>query len=312
MEKLNCPLFVVGMPRSGTTLLTNLINASDEIYIGGESHFYPIKYQWEKKSTYLSGNVYQFAKFYFSHRNFKKHLDFEESTIHSMLLETQNFTSFSEFLNLICSYSSFKRNVQRWGEKSPMHFKYLDEILTDFPDTKIINIFRDPRDVFDSIEKVNWNTNLSNPYYFCVVFCQNMKIVDLYKDNPNYSIVKYEDLVSNSSNHLPDIFKFINIKYDDSILYKFTQEQYLNFNVAKEPWKKQNSRLIDKNNIFKWKKNYSDSNSNTYKYISWKLSKHLSNLNYEGMEKEYILFYVLDFKFKFKYFFKVLINNIFK
>jgi len=40
---LNFPVFVIGVPRSGTTLVSNILNASKKIYIPEETHFYFLK-----------------------------------------------------------------------------------------------------------------------------------------------------------------------------------------------------------------------------------------------------------------------------
>ena len=56
MSSVNPPIFIVGMPRSGTTLLSNLLNATKEIYFPEETHFYQVVekfYHNQKSDIYL-------------------------------------------------------------------------------------------------------------------------------------------------------------------------------------------------------------------------------------------------------------------
>jgi hypothetical protein len=43
---------------------------------------------------------------------------------------------------------------QRWGDKRPMHARYLDAVFSFFPDTQFVNIVRDPRAAVASMRKL--------------------------------------------------------------------------------------------------------------------------------------------------------------
>ena len=69
MNQLNdSPIFIVGIPRSGTTLLSNLLNATKEIYFPEETHFYQVieKFYHNQKSDiyldYLNPKKNQYLK----------------------------------------------------------------------------------------------------------------------------------------------------------------------------------------------------------------------------------------------------------
>ena len=59
--KSSPPVFIVGMPRSGTTLLSNLLNASEEIYFPQETHFFSQLNKFKKNEGKLKKT---FEKFY--------------------------------------------------------------------------------------------------------------------------------------------------------------------------------------------------------------------------------------------------------
>ena len=61
------PIFIVGVPRSGTTLVSNLLNASNEIYIGPETHFFHLKNYSNNfknfKKNYLNESTNMYLKY---------------------------------------------------------------------------------------------------------------------------------------------------------------------------------------------------------------------------------------------------------
>ena len=47
----NFPVFIVGMPRSGTTILSNLLNATQNIYFPPETHYYQLIKKFHSKKS---------------------------------------------------------------------------------------------------------------------------------------------------------------------------------------------------------------------------------------------------------------------
>ena len=54
----NSPVFIIGMPRSGTTLLSTILNSTSDISFPAETHFYI-----QKKKFYWKNDTANFSEF---------------------------------------------------------------------------------------------------------------------------------------------------------------------------------------------------------------------------------------------------------
>ena len=126
---------------------------------------------------------------------------------------------------------AFRRNVakfnrraivagkRRWIEKTPKHIHHLEKIFKWLPESKIIIILRDGRDVAHSIRRrtgsledgiQRWlNDNLVGKQFW---------------QHPNVHVVKYEDIVSDFEPTITKILGFLGEQYD-SQMEDFHQEE---------------------------------------------------------------------------------------
>jgi hypothetical protein len=278
MNQLNdSPIFIVGMPRSGTTLLSNLLNASEEIYFPQETHFFSQLNKYLKNKSKLNNS---FKNFYLN----KNEIYFKSWNLDSQKIDGLKDSNEKElFEELICLLQKQnKKQFEKWGEKTPIHFVYINEILKIYPKAKFVHIIRDPRDVFSSMIASSWvkifpfEEKISQYKISCQI---HLSISE------NICSVKYEDLVKEPEKNLKKIFSFTNLNYTDQILFNFNKDENLNFSEKHEPWKQNNKNSIDVKNIFKWK-NKVDNPLNYY--ISDKLNKEISFLGYDSLSSKLI------------------------
>ena len=147
-ENHNAPIFLFGFPRSGTTLLYSILKAHPEISIFLEPEFYSVK---QSLNNSLGDN--------FTLAQLKRELENTNAPLLRFLhpieheLETK-FSWKSLFVKLFYTSSFF-------GTKSLNSGFYLEEILKDFPQAKLIMIVRDPRaTIFSNIRKKNMANSL--------------------------------------------------------------------------------------------------------------------------------------------------------
>ncbi len=129
------PLFILGMPRSGTTLVERMLCQLDDVVAGGENEtliFLATQYQLEVNSrkkplpeSMSSGQWEELARHY--HEKTTRAL---ETTLAIPLSDSK-----PKFLT----------------DKMPQNFNHVGMILSMFPTAKIIQMRRDPRDVCLSI-----------------------------------------------------------------------------------------------------------------------------------------------------------------
>ena len=121
-KKINkIPIFILGMPRSGTTLIERILSVHSEIYGAGELIYLP---QIVEK-TYI-----------------KNHENFDE-TISKIR---------SEYFNRIDKLSNQKYII----DKLPINFKWIGFIIKAFPEAKVIHLDRNPMAVCWSNYRINF------------------------------------------------------------------------------------------------------------------------------------------------------------
>jgi len=132
---------------------------------------------------------------------------------------------FNEFINKLPGFTKIKI----YGD-FPAHHQnmYIDKIVKEHPNHKILHLIRDGRDSvcsrfyrkhgedkLSSIPKKEltdeeWNKLKKHQKYACV-WKWSMEVCEKYKDNPNYFEFKYEDLVNQPQITLGRIYKFLDV-----------------------------------------------------------------------------------------------------
>lgn len=131
------PFFVVGCPRSGTTLLQILVDAHPNIAIPPESHIFCRfsklfdKYGNLHKKTNLQLLVKDILR---DDRIRLFDLDISVSDFCSQLKSI----SLKSVISLVFELYAQKEAKKRWGDKTPQHALYLNEIKTLLPEAKFI------------------------------------------------------------------------------------------------------------------------------------------------------------------------------
>lgn len=139
------PIFIFGSPRSGTSLLSQIIGSHSRIGVPFESLLYTTFYPWLRWYGNLAvpSNRRRLAADMLSTdvmRNWTGLPGLEE------VLAAVHRPDFHGVFAAIMSTWAQARGKPRWGEKSPWHAFYWREIRAGFPDARIVHIVRDGRD----------------------------------------------------------------------------------------------------------------------------------------------------------------------
>jgi len=180
--------FIVGTPRSGTTLIESFIASNSEVTSGGEllsARNLIAEFVSDINDENTDEFMERFRKTYLRRTNFIK--------------------------------GKYKKIV----DKLPDNFLYLGFLFKLLPKTKIIRTFRDPWDVAVSMFKQRYVTNIpySASFFNIGVFMANFEAINLYwnellEDKNEILDIKYEDLVEDPDNHQKKIYEFLNINVD--------------------------------------------------------------------------------------------------
>lgn len=191
-EKVDAPIVVVGMMRSGTTLLQRLLAADpgfvcaygwevvevaprlDHQFTGVDPRI-AISEAREAKSRELAPELFAIHPMYarepeeeivFLADAFLSHVP--ESGAHlphyRSWLDEQDFTPAYDYLHRMLQFLQWQKRQQglmdsgeplRWVLKSPAHLGYLDLLQARFPDVHIVHMHRDPRTTIASGASLN-------------------------------------------------------------------------------------------------------------------------------------------------------------
>jgi hypothetical protein len=221
-RNFNGPLFIVGMSRSGTKLLRNILNNSKDVAIPAyESHLLPyliknfcekdfplgIAEKRELKKLVKSSIFYNEIKR--KNENFKE-LDLEK------LANQKNIQDSIQYMMTVLANQSDGAEAKIWGDKTPNNLFYIKMLKNAFPEAKFIHIIRDPRERALSANKA-WHASL--------LMCAERwrKGVSAAREQgssigSDYLEVTYESLIDNPQNEIKRICNFLDINYSKSML----------------------------------------------------------------------------------------------
>jgi len=176
-------IFIVGMPRSGTTLLESIIASNTKVFSAGELTSVPrlLNDSFEQEE-FTEPNIKNFSQAYFDRSNFLK-----GSKVYFL-------------------------------DKLTINYFYVGIISMAFPKAKFIHIKRDPWDTAVSLFKQTFISNLPFASKFFSIACQiaNYQYIMNFWNNQacskNILNITYEDLVQNDKDFNDKIFEFLNLE----------------------------------------------------------------------------------------------------
>lgn len=232
------PVFIVGCPRSGTTLLAQLLSELFDASIV-ESHFI-IKYYAEANRC-LQNNTSQgflnLLQAILKERPVQQwQLDINPKT----MFEELRPVTYVKIVNYISTKRAQKEGTLNWGDKTPYYMLYLNILHELYPEAKFVGIVRDGRDVALSLLRKNWGPN---NVYACAQTWQkyNTKHRDLISRLKNENLffeIFYEKLLQEPANTLRELADFFRFEIDDMKIDKLTGS-------------------INSQNFYKWKRELS-------------------------------------------------------
>jgi hypothetical protein len=210
------PIFIVGMPRSGTKLLRDLLNNHSRIAIApNESHFIPDFHNRIERYGALQDRS-NFSSFY---RDFSQTIFFERVTAGNPFINEQSwhdcvkdwtYAGVVEAFYLAYAHSKGKLI---WGDKTPYYLAVIPLLKSLFPRAKFVHIVRDVRDYCLSLNK-GWNKNIyrSAQRWYDVVRKGRRDGRDL--PLGDFHEVQYEQLVDAPGDVLRGICGFLSLPYE--------------------------------------------------------------------------------------------------
>ena len=229
VEQNTVPIFfILGRPRSGTTLLSTLFDAHPNVKIPPEFPIMlPLYQEFRKVKTWDEKAILAFVDFIFQHNVFihrtLENLKIDREAFTAELMQLKHKGKIQDFLKKLNEqgFSVFpKQEILSIGDKNPVYSIYAKRFLKIFPEARFICIVRDYRDNFVSMRKLS-DLKLEAPILSLQVYrwCYVAKLfLGCRKKHPGrFRIIRYEDLVTGKSEVLEDLCSFIGIPFDPGV-----------------------------------------------------------------------------------------------
>ena len=274
-------VFLVGCPRSGTTLLQSMLMSHPRIESFPETKFFARGfggrrrwvihetlrgwYLWYLLIRWLVGNDY---------------MTYEEAfSIPTSWSKTRMVEVFRDTLDRLAADSG--KDI--WVEKTPRHLQVVEAISDHLPDAKFIHIVRDGRAVSASMYKLaHTNPETWGQYQSldAVVQRWNQCVHDThqYASQDRHITVQYKRLVEAPEQELGALAAFLGVSYDPVMIEQFHREAQ---HVVKshESWKEEAmSSSLQHRGLEKFRSVFSpDEQAYVESEIDWTCFRELSN-----------------------------------
>ena len=190
------PIFIIGLPRSGTSLVEQIIASHSKVYGAGELTFLDkiIKENFFNENSILFNNLENFE----------------------ILNKAQR-----KYIELVKNFD-FTEDV--FTDKNPFNFIWIGFILTIFPNSRIILCQRNFKDNFLSIFKnifdgreLNWSYDENNIVDYFKIYKSLINF--WFKKYPGkiYTI-KYENLIENTESEIKKILNYCELNFEENCL----------------------------------------------------------------------------------------------
>lgn len=202
------PLFLVGCPRSGTTMLASFLKSTPW---GGpfETHFITKYYKRLIHYGDLTQieNMKRLVSDILTERpvqQWKLHLDLDA------FCKSLPEPTYPALCDALCRQSSTKKGFASWGDKTPYYILDLEVIANLFPQSRVIYIVRDGRDVALSLLEKSWGPgNL----YACAEYwraCNERRPIHaMLEAQERLLTVRYEDLLDYPRQEMTKVLEFL-------------------------------------------------------------------------------------------------------
>jgi hypothetical protein len=204
--------FVVGMNRSGTTLLRMMLDAHPELTIPPETHFIPDLIDVEKRE---GPSANQFTEVITSQREWGD-FGFDEETLRARLASISSLDSASAIRAFFELYAE-RQGKPRYGDKTPRYVSRMRAIQRTLPEARFVHVIRDGRDVALSV----LDRTVKDLTVAAVAGRWQEKVSKARRDAPrlrHYLEIRYEDLILEPEGTLRQICEFIEVPWDDAML----------------------------------------------------------------------------------------------
>jgi hypothetical protein len=217
----NAPFFIVGVHRSGTTLLRYMLSSHPRIYIPPESDFIPNFFLRDPTGELSNQRVTELLDTVFRSYRFAGEWQGEPPEAQAFSQRMPARTP-AGFLDMLYGEYARQNGAERWGDKTPIYASYVDLIHCIFPDAQFIHIIRDARDaalsMLDKYEEEEFHVDIFFAARNWVRRIRKAQASGARLGPDLYYELRYENLVQSPEQELRAVVEFLGEDLDPAML----------------------------------------------------------------------------------------------
>lgn len=260
------PFFILGNPRSGTSMFRLMLNRHSEIVVPPECGYILWYHEAYESVDFLTPSV---LKAFVS--DVCKAKKFETWEVgHSALLQfliERKPKRYSDACALVHQFYAMSRGKTPsvWGDKNNYYISESLHILQLYPDAKFLFLIRDPRDVFASYVDLS-NLKTDSKYVprltvsteeFSEEWNSNLKHLEALAARlppEKFKYVRYEDVILEPVATMQGVLDFLGLDLEESVLMPGKDSRF----IEREPagtldWKKLTTKAPDKSRVGRYR-----------------------------------------------------------
>lgn len=246
------PIFIIGVGRSGTSLLQSMLHAHSQVTFLPETHFFRNYIAYPGIRQQMEAMLWSDLQ-----KKLEKDEDLKRAGVSvNALVEASHHDNpdmVKLYDRLLSTYLD-REGGRIVGDKDPRNIDHLQAIHRIYPAAKVLHIIRDPRDVLLSRMKAAWSAH--RPYWmhlfiYSAQFGKGRRLgQSLF--GPAYLEVQYEQLIQQPEQVLTQICKHIGVDFEPGMLTFGNAAKKL-VDDSEMQWKKEVLGPLMSKNMAKWK-----------------------------------------------------------
>lgn len=196
------PVFIVGCPRSGTTLVGNLVAANDSVFNGEESFFLYLMHNWEAM------------------------LRPPLAPLTRTFLERAR-----DLMRKLIESETVARGKCYYVDHTPWHALCLETIWSVFEGARVVHVVRHPANVLTSLQYsyeagYAWATETVEERVS--LWHEFIQAIRPYENDERVRVIRYEDLCANPVQQTRALFDWVGLPWDKAVLSVFSHPHAAN------------------------------------------------------------------------------------
>jgi hypothetical protein len=205
--------FVVGVARSGTTLLRLQLDAHPELAIPPETGWGFVAGELARPKCGPKGLIRALREL-----ETWPDLGFDEARVLAVLRDVEPWSGAAGLRALWQAYAA-RHGKPRWGDKTPLHLRCMPDLSALIPEAHFIHVIRDGRDVAASVKALPFAPGDGSIEAIAEDWQRAIRVArGVAEKLQHYQEVRYERLVNEPEAVLRELCDWLDLRFDSAML----------------------------------------------------------------------------------------------